>query len=147
MSVDELQKLLNQEIPLSSNMKVTLLEVNDDELILRLPLSPNINHKGTIFGGSLYAASAIACYGLFLFCIRDRGYWTQNIVIADGDIQYVAPATQDVKVIASWPGEIEKSGFFSTLEKKGKGRIEMKAHIYCDKTEVCKFQGRFVAFK
>ena len=69
----------------------------------------------------------------YLFGIRDRGYSTQDIVIADGDIQYLVPAIQSVTVVASWRGEVEKSDFFFAIEKKCNGRINTKANIFVER--------------
>lgn len=127
-------------------MQIKIESLADDELALSLPLAPNKNHKGTLFGGSLYAASALACYGLFLSSLQNRNLFTQNIVLADGDIRYLAPAHKQARVVARWPDERDKQDFFSTLEKRAKARVAMKAEIFCEDQLVCKFSGRFVAF-
>jgi thioesterase domain-containing protein len=143
---DELETLLHKEIPLSQEMGVEILSLDPMQLELRLPLEPNKNHKNTLFGGSLYSACALACYGLFLTALRAENINTNNIVIGEGEIQYKAPVTKDTLVTASWPSPLEKVDFFTQLSKKGKARINMKALIEEDGVTACTFTGRFVAF-
>ncbi len=146
MQISELQNLLNREIPLSQHMGAQIQKIDPMELLMYLPLNANKNHKNTLFGGSLYAACALSCYGLFLSGLRDKGILTQNIVIADGNIRYLQPVTQDTVVKAEWPTKIEKSDFFDQLKAKGKARITMKATITENQLIACEFTGRFVAF-
>jgi thioesterase domain-containing protein len=146
MQIVALQNLLLNEIPLAASMGVRILALDDMTLDLALPLLPNRNHKNTLFGGSLYSASALACYGLFLNGLEDQGFRTKNIVIGDGDIKYFAPVTGDAVVRAEWPSAEEKSAFFDQLKHKGKARVRMKAGIEENGRPACEFTGRFVAF-
>ncbi|SFK43726.1 thioesterase domain-containing protein, putative [Methylophaga sulfidovorans] len=52
MTPEQLQQYLYQHIPLSAAMQVSVDHVSDEKVILRAPLTPNINYHETVFGGS-----------------------------------------------------------------------------------------------
>lgn len=127
MTPQELESLLFREIPLASQMGVQDFLISEHEVSLLLPLEPNRNHKLSMFGGSLYSASALACYGLFLAGLKEHGYSGNNIVIAEGHIRYFKPVTKNTRVSAKWNSEAEKRRFFQTLITKKKARVIMVA--------------------
>ncbi len=53
MTPSELQTYLHTHIPLSKAMEVEVVQATPDIIELRAPLAPNINHRGTAFGGSI----------------------------------------------------------------------------------------------
>ena len=50
-----LEDLLHHDIPLTRAMQLTVHSWADHQLRLAMPLAPNVNHTGTMFGGSLSA--------------------------------------------------------------------------------------------
>ena len=49
-----LESVLHHDIPLTRDMKLKVVDWQAGQLRLHLPLEPNVNHKSTMFGGSLY---------------------------------------------------------------------------------------------
>lgn len=62
--LNNFQKFLYQEIPLTEKMGLKLLEYSGQELIVGAPLDNNINDKGTVFGGSSSALMIISAWSL-----------------------------------------------------------------------------------
>lgn len=147
MQKESLLTLLKREIPISQHMGINLLRIDELEVELELPLRPNSNHKGTLFGGSIYSGCALASYALFLNSIREVGLNTNNIVIGEGKIRYLRPLTKDSFIRAQWSSKCEKDLFFEKLSLKGKARIELMATIHEDEQLACEFKGKFVAFE
>lgn len=145
MTAGELEALLFRQIPLSRALNVKLTLANADEVRLNLPLQENINHKATVFGGSLYAACTLASYSLFLKNLYETKLLTEDIVISEGQISYLNPSSSDVVVIARWTSEKARAQFVETLTKKSKARCEIKAFVMQDQTMTCEFTGKFVA--
>jgi thioesterase domain-containing protein len=140
----ELQKLFNKEIPITLAMGLTVVTASSSNVILNFKLADNRNHKGTAFGGSQYSACALACYGLFLVGIREKGFPTNNIVISDGEINYKAPVEDNFIATAIWP-EKSRSVFFDKLTKKKKSKISLTAEISSAGKICTTFKGDFVA--
>lgn len=151
MSPSELQTLFYQEIPISQSMGIRVVTASANAIHLHVELAANRNHKQTAFGGSQYAACALACYGLFLVGVQSQGYFSNNIVIAEGDIKYKHPVASDFEIVASWQ-EPSFSEFFIRLKKLKKAKVHLQATVLAtptslaDQIECSYFSGAFVAF-
>jgi thioesterase domain-containing protein len=55
-----LEQLLHQDIPLTQALGLGVRGWQNGELRLGLPLAANLNHKSSMFGGSLYCG-AVRC--------------------------------------------------------------------------------------
>lgn len=49
----QVEQYLHQNIPISQQMAVSVVSIDEKGVILAAPLLPNINHHGTVFGGSI----------------------------------------------------------------------------------------------
>lgn len=145
MLAKDLETLLKTEIPIAQAIGIRDLQLGEGSLTFTLPLQPNINHKGTLFGGSLYSAGALSCYGLFLLGLRNESVSTNNIVISEGSMRYLAPVNQDARVTALWSSAAERSRFFASLMSRKKARVPMKAVISIQDLICAEFTGEFVA--
>ena len=56
----QLESVLHHDIPLTRDMGLKVLDWHDQQLRLHLPLDANVNHKSTMFGGSLYCGAVLA---------------------------------------------------------------------------------------
>ncbi len=59
----QLESVLHHDIPLTRDMGLKVLDWHDQQLRLYLPLDANVNHKSTMFGGSLYCGAVLAGWG------------------------------------------------------------------------------------
>lgn len=87
----DLLKLFQTEIPITKALGIYDVQYQNDQLSLKAALEVNINHKGTFFGGTMYSCAALAAYGLFLSGLRERNYFTNNIVVSEGKFNYLKP--------------------------------------------------------
>jgi len=147
MTVAELEKLLKADIPISKEIGIHDLQIQNNKLTLQVPLAPNFNHKKTMFGGSLYSAGALACYGLFLSGLRSQDVQTNDIVISEGSMRYMAPVRGDAMIQAQWESEAEMTRFFQNLKSKKKARVLMRAQVRVQNQICAEFSGHFVAHK
>ena len=145
MERDDLEIYLHQQIPLTKAMGVSVRAVTSDTVTLSAPLAPNINPKGTGFGGSASTLLIVAAWSTLYVRLRDVGL-PSEIVIHSNTMEYQRPiqgefvATGAVSAEADWPG------FLNTLESRKKARIEIEAALRCGDEAVGAFRGRFVAF-
>ncbi|MGZ5278406.1 MAG: YiiD C-terminal domain-containing protein [Pseudobdellovibrionaceae bacterium] len=147
MNETELEKLLKMDIPISKEIGIHDLQIQNNKLTLKVPLAPNFNHKKTMFGGSLYSAAALACYGLFLSGLRDQDVQTNDIVISEGNMRYIAPVRGDAVIESQWESEDEMIRFFQSLKSKKKARVLMRAQVLVEDQVCAEFSGHFVAHK
>lgn len=68
-----LESILHHDIPLTREMGLSVLDWQGQQLRLQLPLAANINHKSTMFGGSLYCGAVLAGWGWLHLSLREAG--------------------------------------------------------------------------
>lgn len=147
MKPQVLEEYLLKNIPLSSAMGVRVESITSEKVILNAPFSNNINHKQTVFGGSLHAVATLACWSLLHVHLNEIYGNKVQIVIANSEIQYLAPVASDFKAECSMPNIIDWEKFIKIFDKKGKARIKLKGKIYKEDQLLVDYSGTFVAIK
>jgi len=141
----KLQKIIQQEIPITTSMGIKYEDFKDSSCLISVPLAPNHNHKGTAFGGSLYSACAAACYGLLYHLQVKENLTNYDLLLASGEIAYSKPVQSDFKVLATLE-ENDWQHFQTKLKKQSFGKIKIKAKVFTTKDQetLCNFTGQFV---
>ena len=145
VELQDLEKTLHAEIPLTRVMDVHVLRADQNGLALGAALAPNINHKQTAFGGSLNSLATLACWGLIQLLVRDRGQ-VITVVIQESSVHFLKPVVQDFEAICSRPPAPVAERFLRTLERKGRARMALDAVIHADGDIALRFHGQFVAY-
>lgn len=128
----ELIAILKDKITLYEHLGIDVREISASRVHFHVSLAKNRNHKGTAFGGSLYAVGVLAAYALALAGLKKRHLDTENIVIAKGEIQYLRPVETDFEVVSEFPSEEEEEAFYSDLQAKGRVRGKIRSQILAD---------------
>ncbi len=137
-----LERTLHDEIPLSQAIGIRVAGYDGARLQLSAPLAPNINHKCTAFGGSLYSLAVLCGWGL-LYLKLEEVQLQKHIVIQDADIRYLLPVDQDMLAECSLEaGKFQT--FLRTLEKHGKARLALEVAVKCSDQVAVTFSGRYV---
>lgn len=145
MERDDLERYLHRQIPLSAAMGVSVRAILDGAVTLSAPLEPNINDKGTVFGGSAATLAILAAWSTLHVRLIDAGL-PSEVVIHSNTMEYRRPmrgefvATAAIAAAADWPAFIE------TLARRKKARIEIEAALTSDGVAAGALRGRFVAF-
>lgn len=142
--LQELQAILYAEIPLTQNIQIGVVSYADACLTLSAPLAANINHKGTVFAGSLNAVATLSGWGLLWLIVHKEGL-PAHIVIQDSRIRYVLPVTKDFRAECHQPAPATVARFLATLRQRGMARLELSAVVYEQDKVALEFSGRFVA--
>lgn len=131
MEVDsqELVKILADNIKLYEHLGVEVKELSSHRAIFKVSLQKNLNHKGTAFGGSIYASGVLSAYALVLAGLKAYHIPTENIVIAKGSIEYHRPVETDFEVRCAFEDLEREKAFYSELQQKGRVRSEIKVQI------------------
>jgi thioesterase domain-containing protein len=95
LTAEELKQLLHTNIPLSKSMGVEVIQAEPSCAILAAPLQPNINHQGTVFGGSANALAILSAYSL-LFLRLYKDYPHCDVLIQQNSMQYQRPLNGDM---------------------------------------------------
>lgn len=124
-----LERVLHQDIPLTLGMGLKVLSWHERQLRLYMPLDPNINHKSTMFGGSLYCGAVLAGWGWMHLRLREAGIDDGHIVIQEGQISYPLPVTSNAIAICDAPDDTVWERFLRTYQRYGRARLILPTRI------------------
>ncbi|QYM77937.1 thioesterase domain-containing protein [Horticoccus luteus] len=139
-----LQAYLHRSIPLSAAMQVRVTHCEQGVVELTAPLSPNVNHRHTMFGGSISALALLAGWGAFHLALEASAV-NAEIVIRHNTIDYVAPAAGDVTAHCAAVSDEERARFARTFRRLGKARMPLVVTLRCGSTVVARFHGDYAA--
>lgn len=143
----KLEEKLHNEIPMTKYMQLTLEELNENNLITKAPLKPNINDKGTGFAGSLNTIATISAWCVCYLEASKLDLENSMIAIIKSDISYRAPITKDFKCISYLPSEEQIKLFEKKLKEKNSSSLKIKGEIRENGKLCLDFEGVYVIKK
>jgi thioesterase domain-containing protein len=127
-SLIDLQTFLHQEIPLTKDMGLQLVEYKPNNLVIKAPLSHNINDKGSVFGGSSSALMIISAWSLIkLNC--DAYEIDADIVIHKNETLWQKAMYQDMVIVAKFNSAYCFDNIKSKLMQKRHQRISCRIEL------------------
>ena len=140
----ELERYLHTHIPLSGAMRAQVRAVDASGVRLAAPYEPNVNHRGTVFGGSIAALAILSAWTLVHTRLRDERL-PSTVVIQRNSMEYLRPMQGEFEAFCAAPPEADWSRFLETLRRRSRARIILKAQLSSGGEVVGSFQGAFVA--
>ena len=125
---DWLTETLTRRIPLGSAMGLSIARLDRRGIELAAPLAPNVNDKGTAFGGAMMSLMTLAGWSLPRLALR-RAALAAELVIGRCEVRFLAPVTQDFRARCAWPRADAVAEFLDGVRERGKGRLEMAPEI------------------
>lgn len=139
-----LEQVLHRDIPLTRDMGLSVLSWVAHDLRLQLPLEANVNHKSTMFGGSLYCGAVLAGWGWLHLRLREARVEGGHIVIQQGQIDYPLPVTGVAVAVCEAVDEKVWQRFIRTYERHGRARIELHTYVLNGEQRAVAFVGQYV---
>jgi thioesterase domain-containing protein len=139
---EKLSLFFKTHLPITQFMQMDVQSYDGQTLILHAPLPPNINDKQTAFGGSLYNASVMACWGM-LYLKTLEAKITCNQVVTKGAIEYKAPVQGDILAICHAPDANDLEKMLQAFSQKGRARITLSSSIECSGKKAVEFEGTY----
>ena len=139
-----LQRRIDREIMLAKPMGIIVEAANDAALILRAPLAPNANHKGTAFGGSLYSLAVLTGWAWLTRFLVTRKLDAQA-VIQESNMRFLKPVHGEMRACLEIPGDAEVRKFQRMLVRADRGRIRLQVKMHEGSTLATVFDGLFAA--
>jgi thioesterase domain-containing protein len=127
-------------------MGVRVRMATPERVELTAPLAPNINHHETLFGGSGAAIATLSAWTLVNIRLRHAGV-RARLVIQRNAMSYDDPIDGDFSAVCERPAETQWKRFLAMIERRGRGRITMNAHLIYRARPVASFEGDFVALR
>lgn len=144
MDAVALQTYLAEHIPLSTAMAVQVLSADMDGVELQAPLAPNINHRGTAFGGSISTLATLACWSLLR--VRTDGLPVlPHLVVRRNSVEYLQPVNGAFLASVRFPADCDWAQFLQQLATRGRARVTLQAEVHSEDGVAARFEGDFVA--
>ena len=139
-----LGEVLTREIPLGGAMQLEVARLDERGIELSAPLAPNVNDKGTAFGGALVSLMILAGWSLPRLLLRREGL-KADLVIGRCEVRFLAPVGRDFRVRCDWPEVDATRAFVERLRESGRGRLQLEPRVV-DRDEVAaRLQARYAA--
>lgn len=144
MEPRQAEAYLHRHIPLSRALEVHVVRLDLDGATLEAPLRPNLNHRGTAFGGSLSALGILAGWVLVHSSLLRAG-WNPRLVIQRHEVDFTAPAEATFEAWAPAPHPDAWSSFLHTYRRRNRARIDVSCELRSEGRRIGASTGRYVA--
>ena len=127
-------------------MDFSVLKYDDSGVILSAPFQTHINHRDSVFGGSISCLLITAAWcgaRRMMEKIDERA----TIVIQNSNVDYLRPILSDFCAECMPIAEKAQTSFEKCYVKFGKSRIRIKSEIIKNGIIFATFSGEFVAVK
>jgi thioesterase domain-containing protein len=139
-----LQQRIDREIALAKPMGVIVEAADDSGVVLRAPLAPNSNHKGTAFGGSLYALGVLAGWAWASRDLAAREL-DADAVIQESTMRFLTPVHGELRASVEIPAAAAIDKYHRMLARAGRGRIRLRVDLHHGQVLAAVFDGLFAA--
>ena len=139
-----LQQRILGEFALAKHIGIEVESADDAVVVLRAPLAPNANYKGTAFGGSLYSVAVLAGWAWVTRYLAARGL-SADAVIQESSVRFLVPVEGELRASAVAPAGEQIDKFRKMLQRAGRGRIRLRVDIHYDQNLATLFEGVFAA--
>lgn len=143
MTPAELDAYLHAHIPLSRHMGLSVLDAAPDRIALRLPLAPNVNPHGTVFGGALAALGLVSAWTLLYVAFRHAGL-AVHLVGKESRCEFLRPAQADCVALTTCAPEA-LAQLLDEFRARGRARHALETRIQVDGVDVVRHQGVYTA--
>lgn len=143
MTKSDIEEYLYYHIPITRALGVIAVAFSEKKVKFKAPLSNNINHRSTAFGGSI-SSLLITTGWSYLRMLFDGEENVPRIVIGRSATNYVRPIIDDFTSELIIPEKETIKKFREMYKRFGKARITLKAEIRKEGNVLAEFEGDFV---
>ncbi|WP_156826529.1 YiiD C-terminal domain-containing protein [Marinobacterium rhizophilum] len=142
--IADFQRWLLGQIPLLNHMGLGPFDYDGQCLAIPAALGPNVNDKGTGFGGSQATLATICGWSLVTLLLRKQGL-DCDLVIADSHLEYLSPVDADFVARCRLPDQPRVDSFLERLRTRRKSRLELNVELRQGERVAMRMRGRYVA--
>lgn len=143
---DQFLEWLKGQIPLINHMGFQPLDWDGQTLRMGAELEPNVNDKGTGFGGSLATVATLCGWSIITLHLRQNGR-DDDVVIRDSHLEYFLPVTSDFTAETSLPDSSSLAVFDQKMSEKGRARMDLVIEIKQNDKVALRLTGSYVALQ
>ncbi len=113
-----------------------------EQLVWQLSLTPNLNDKGTGFGGGLTAQSTLLGWCWTTLWLREHGF-ARDVVVAKATQRFLAPVTGDYRMTCAPESLKGPDSLSEQLQSRGRGRIALVQQLWSNDTLCLEARGDY----
>jgi thioesterase domain-containing protein len=125
-------------------MGVQVKVATPEHVFLSAPLAPNINHHQTVFGGSGAVLATLSAWTL-LHLRLEQEHLDVALVIQRSSMEYERPIPGNFDAVCKFDDAAGWQRFLTMLDRRGRARLVLTAHLLHEKHQMGTFVGDFVA--
>ena len=147
IDLTEFEAECRAEIPLLTAMQLSFVGYDNLALTMEAPLAPNINNKGTAFGGSIASICLFGGWAVSTLAFADHDIHNTEIVVFKNEMTFERPATGHLVIKAMLkPEDFEPC--LARLMAGDRKRIRMNIHVdlYHDEERCATMDGVYVVW-
>jgi thioesterase domain-containing protein len=144
MDPRDVERYLHDRIPLARAVGACVTRIDADGARLDAPLAPNLNHRGTAFGGSLSVLGVLAGWVVVYVGLRQADV-DAHLVIQRHEVDFTAPAHGRMTAWTPTPGAVAWDAFRRTLHRRRRARLDVGCELRSAGRDVGRCWGRYVA--
>lgn len=141
-----IEEYINEHIPIVKKHCFQISEVQSPFIQVRGSLKDHINHRNSVFGGSISTSLIVASWASVRNMLLTRGIPSGIIVIQSEHVEFSKPLVDDFYAVLRPVSDEKLSKFITMIHKFGKSRIKIEADVKdCTHNEICaSFSGEYV---
>lgn len=145
MNAQELQRYIYDHIPIIAANHFMIERITTDQVFVRGSYREHINHRDSVFGGSISTIMTLAAWSRVRLIMEDIDPGAV-IVIQNSHVDFLAPVLADFTAVNRVLDGDELSRLRASLERFGKGRVSVSVDVRDDNSEtvLAQFRGDFV---
>jgi thioesterase domain-containing protein len=135
------------DIPLLTAMQLSFISYDKLTLTMEAPLAPNINNKGTAFGGSIASICLFGGWAVATLAFIDNDIHNTEIVVYKNEMTFERPARGHLTIKARIESE-ELEPCLARLQANDRKRIRLNIHVdlYHDEDRCATMDGLYVVW-
>ena len=135
------------DIPLLTAMQLSFISYDKLTLTMEAPLAPNINNKGTAFGGSIASICLFGGWAVATLAFIDNDIHNTEIVVYKNEMTFERPARGHLTIRARIESE-ELEPCLARLQANDRKRIRLNIHVdlYHDEDRCATMDGLYVVW-
>jgi len=142
--IKETEEYLFTHIPVTVHLGIKVASYDGRSIEISAPLEPNINHRETVFGGSLSAVAILSGWALIHLALLEADV-DARLVIQKSSMDFIKAVEGRFMAECSLPAEKDWQMFLTMLNRKSIARLSLKSIITYGGERVCTHDGTYVA--
>jgi len=139
----DLQNILHKDIPITRRIGIQVEHCEVDRVVLTAPIEPNLNHKCTAFGGSLYSVAVLTGWSFIHYNLQLHGL-TGTIVIQHSETDYIIPVDGQIRAECVMQQTENLYRFIKMYKRKGRARMSLQIKIMHNDSDAMILNAQYV---